>query len=125
MKGYLWIGIAGAMGALLRTGIGELLPYENGFPIATFSVNMIGTFLLCLLVAGVVRKISAAKHVQDAITTGFLGSFTTFSALSMETVLLFETGQPIMGVLYVGLSIIGGIAAGMLGFHLGQKKVAV
>ena len=125
MKGYLWIGIAGAMGALLRTGIGELLPYENGFPIATFSVNMIGTFLLCLLVAGVVRKISAAKHVQDAITTGFLGSFTTFSALSMETVLLFETGQPIMGVLYVGLSIIGGIAAGMLGFHFGQKKVAV
>ena len=57
------------------------------------SVNIIGTFLLCFLVTGVVRKISAAKHIQDAMTTGFLGSFTTFSALSMETVLLFENGQ--------------------------------
>ena len=125
MKAYMWIGLAGALGALSRTGIGALIPHESGFPFATFSVNMIGTFLLCLLVTGVVGKISTAKHIQDAMTTGFMGSFTTFSALSMETILLFETGQPIAGVLYVGLSIIGGITAGILGFHLGQKKVAV
>ena len=125
MKRYLWIGVAGAVGALLRTWIGELLPHESGFPIATFTVNMIGTFLLCLLVTGVVQKISAVKHIQDAMTTGFLGSFTTFSALSMETVLLFENGQFVMGVLYVGLSIVGGLAAGLLGFHVGRKKVAV
>lgn len=125
MKRYLWIGVAGAVGALLRTWIGELLPHESGFPIATFTVNMIGTFLLCLLVTGVVQKISAVKHIQDAMTTGFLGSFTTFSALSIETVLLFENGQFVMGVLYVGLSIVGGLAAGLLGFHVGRKKVAV
>ena len=125
MKTYIWIGLAGAVGALLRTGIGELLPHESGFPVATFSVNIIGTFLLCYLVTDVVGKISAAKHIQDAITTGFLGSFTTFSALSMETVLLFENGQLVIAVLYVGLSIVGGLTAGMIGFHMGQKKVAV
>jgi fluoride exporter len=124
MKSYLWIGLAGALGALARTGIGELVPHENGFPIATFSVNMIGTFILCLFVTGVVRKISEAKHIQDAVNTGFLGSFTTFSALSMEAVLLFENGQLVIAVLYVGLSIIGGLLAGLLGFHVGRKKVA-
>lgn len=125
MKSYLWIGAAGAVGALLRTGIGELQPHENGFPIATFTVNIIGTFLLCYLVTDVVRKISAVKHIQDAIITGFLGSFTTFSALSMESILLFENGQLVTAVMYVGLSIIFGLAAGLLGFHVGRKKVAV
>ncbi|QUW23199.1 CrcB family protein [Sporosarcina sp. Marseille-Q4063] len=125
MKTYLWIGLGGALGALTRTGIGELISHESGFPIATFLVNMIGTFLLCFLGSGVLRKISVAKHIQDAMTTGFLGSFTTFSALSMETVLLFETGQSVMGVLYVGLSIVGGIIVGLLGFQCSQKKVAV
>ena len=125
MKTYIWIGLAGAVGALLRTGIGELIPHQSGFPVATFMVNIIGTFLLCFLVTGVVQKISAAKPIQDAITTGFLGSFTTFSALSMETVLLVENGELVIAVLYVGLSIAGGIAAGLFGFHVGQKKVAV
>ena len=46
MKTYIWIGIAGAVGALLRSVIGELLPREGGFPVATFTVNIIGTFLL-------------------------------------------------------------------------------
>ena len=125
MRTYIWIGLAGAIGALLRTWIGELLPHESGFPVATFSVNIVGTFLLCYLVTGVVRKFSTAKHIQDAITTGFLGSFTTFSALSMETVLLVENGELVIAVLYVGLSIVGGLTAGLFGFHMGQKKLAV
>ena len=123
MRTYLWIGLAGAIGALLRTGIGEILPHKSGFPVATFMVNIIGTFLLCFLVTGVVQKISASKPIQDAITTGFLGSFTTFSALSMETVLLVENGELVIAVLYVGVSIAGGLAAGLFGFHMGQKQV--
>ncbi|MBO1910612.1 CrcB family protein, partial [Microvirga sp. 3-52] len=110
MKSYLWIGLAGALGALSRTGIGELIPHESGFPFATFSVNMIGTFILCLFVSGIITKISKATHIQNAVNTGFLGSFTTFSALSMETVLLFENGQLVIAVLYVVFSIIGGLA---------------
>ena len=125
MKKLLWIGFAGALGAVSRAVIGQIIHDESGFPIATLTVNIIGTFLLCFLVTGMVRKISAKQEIQEAITTGFLGSFTTFSALSMETVLLVENGQIVMGVLYVGLSIIGGLSAGLLGFHVGRKKVAV
>ena len=124
MKKLLWIGLAGAAGAISRTAIGQFVNDETGFPIATFAVNIVGTFLLCFLVTGVYRKLKANKDIEDAITTGFLGSFTTFSALSMETVLLVENGQYIMAILYVGISIVGGLGAGVLGFHLGRKKVA-
>ena len=124
MKKLLWIGLAGALGALLRTMVGQVVHDEYGFPIATFTVNIIGTFLLCFLVTGVVGKLSPKKDIQEAITTGFLGSFTTFSALSMETVLLVENGQSVLAITYVGLSILCGLGAGLLGFHFGRKKVS-
>lgn len=120
MRKVLLIGFAGAVGAILRAMIGLVIKT----PLATLAVNLIGTFLLCFLVAGMIQKLSSDKSIQDAVTTGFLGSFTTFSALSMETVLLFEEGHILMGVLYVGVSLVGGIMAGLLGFHVGGKKVA-
>lgn len=120
MKRILFIGAAGAIGAILRTWIGIIVKA----PFATLAVNVIGTFLLCFLVAGMFHKISRDKSIQEAITIGFLGSFTTFSAFSMETILLVEAGRISIAILYVGVSFVGGIAAGMLGFHIGQKKVA-
>ncbi len=119
----LWIGLAGAAGALARTAIGQLVGDESGFPIATFSVNIIGTFLMCSIIAGAFRKLNSHKQMQEAITTGFLGSFTTFSALSMETVLLLESGRLDLAALYVVSSILGGLAAGALGFYIGGKRV--
>lgn len=125
MKKLIWIGLAGAAGAILRTVIGQIVSGESGFPIATFGVNIVGTFLLCFIVAGALRKSNATKDIEDIVTTGFLGAFTTFSALSMETILLVETGQFITAVLYVAMSILGGLGAGVLGFYVGRKKVAV
>ena len=93
------------------------------FPFRRLTVNVIGTFLLCFIIAGAFRTLSAHKDVQDIVTTGFLGSFTTFSALSMETVLLVEKDQFILAGLYVIFSVIGGLSAGVLGFYLGSKKV--
>ena len=121
MRKILLIGGAGAVGAILRTMIGLVIKT----PLATLAVNLVGTFLLCFLVAGMIHKLSSDKNIQDAVTTGFLGSFTTFSALSIETVLLFEAGHFLVGGLYVGISVLGGILTGLLGFHFGGKKVAV
>lgn len=123
LKKTLLIGFAGALGAMLRIAIGQLMIEEVGFPIATFIVNIIGTFLLCFLVVGGAKILSKMIDIQQAITIGFLGSFTTFSALSMETVLLVENSQNLMAITYVALSIIGGLGAGSLGFHFGRKKV--
>ena len=119
----LWIGLAGATGAIMRVAISQIGFDKSGFPFSTLTVNIIGTFLLCLIIAGACRKLSAHKDLQDIVTTGFLGSFTTFSALSIETVLLMENNQFIHAGLYVICSILGGLSAGALGFRLGGRKV--
>ena len=120
MKQALFVGIAGAIGALCRVGIGEMF---NGSPIVTMTVNLLGTFLLCLFSADIMRQLTTDKHLQTAITTGFLGSFTTFSAFSLETVVLFQTGQVLLASLYVFVSISGGLVFGMLGFRIGRQLV--
>ena len=123
MKNILWIGLAGMTGAITRVVLGQFIHSESGFPMATLTVNLVGTFILCLIVAGALRKASVNRQLYDAVTTGFLGSFSTFSALSMETVLLLENGQLVMAIVYVALSIIGGLAAGVFGFYLGDRQV--
>lgn len=123
MKQVFYIGLAGAAGAILRTGIGQMMGSGFGFPLSTFIVNMIGTFLLCFLVTGVLKKWQVNEKIEGAMTTGFLGSFTTFSAFSMETVLLIENGQFVSAAIYVSASILGGVGAGLLGSSIGRKKV--
>lgn len=125
MRKVLWIGIAGAAGALLRMGIGQVVMNESGFPLATLIVNLIGTFSLCFIVTGVLLKLSVKKDIQDVVTTGFLGSFTTFSSLSIETIMLVESGQIILSIIYVGLSMIGGITTGLLGYSVGRRLLRV
>lgn len=107
----------------MRVLIGQAVPNVSGFPVSTLTVNVIGTFLLCFIITGAFRTLSAHKDVQDIVTFGFLGSFTTFSALSVETVLLVENNQFILAGLYILCSIIGGFSAGILGFRLGRKQV--
>lgn len=123
MKSILWVGLAGMAGAITRVLLGQLIHNESGFPMVTLVVNLVGTFVLCWIVAGALRKISVNRQLYDAVTTGFLGSFTTFSTLSLETVLLVENDQLMMAIVYVALSIIGGLAAGICGFYLGDRKV--
>ncbi|SUJ14538.1 camphor resistance protein CrcB [Sporosarcina pasteurii] len=111
------------VGAILRTSIGHLVGEGSSFPI-TFTANMVATWLLCFFAAGVLAKIIHNPQIREAITVGFLGSFSTFSALSMETVLLIENGQIVTAVSYVLASVIGGIAVGLFGFHCGRKLVS-
>jgi fluoride exporter len=123
MKKLLWIGLAGAAGAIIRVAIGNIVSNDSGFPFSTLAVNIVGTFLLCFIVAGAFRKLAVHQELQEIVTTGFLGSFTTFSAVSMETVLLVEKGHIILAGSYIIFSVIGGLTAGTLGFRLGRKRV--
>ncbi|MER2090521.1 MAG: CrcB family protein [Sporosarcina sp.] len=119
----LLIGLAGAAGAILRVSIGQVVPNDSGFPFSTLAVNIVGTFLLCFIIAGAFRKLAMHEDMQDIVATGFLGSFTTFSAVSIETVLLVEKGQIVLAGIYIICSVIGGLSAGALGFRLGGKRV--
>lgn len=123
MKQALYVGFAGAIGAICRVGIGRLFIDASDFPMSTLTVNLIGTFILCLLSAGVIQRLTADKQIQTAVTTGFIGSFTTFSAFSMETVNLMQDGQVMLAIFYVAVSVIGGLAIGLFGFMIGRRMV--
>ncbi|MFC5602328.1 fluoride efflux transporter CrcB [Sporosarcina koreensis] len=124
MKQALFVGIAGALGAICRVGIGKLFVGSPDFPMATLTVNLLGTFILCLLSAGVIQRLTADRQLQTAITTGFLGSFTTFSTFSLETVTLLQDGQVMLAIVYIAVSIIGGFVIGLFGMKIGRKMVS-
>lgn len=108
------------IGAVLRYSIGWLMVlwWNGSFPFATLLANYIGCFLLPFLSFKLSGAVS--PNVQKAVTTGVIGSFTTFSAFSVETIALFESGKLVEGWLYLCLSIIGGLVFVRLGDRKGS-----
>lgn len=122
---YLFVGAAGFLGAALRYGIGVFLFHEGTvFPYATLTVNLLGSFLLAWLTTGLLMRFSWPAHVKTAIGTGFVGSFTTFSTLSVETVNLLLQGRIGLAFLYIAASIFGGLWMSRLGFHIQKGEEA-
>lgn len=124
MKERLFIGAAGAAGAVARLLVGLLFLAGGGFPFATFTVNMIGTLLLCFLVEWARLGGRLSPIVVTAVTVGFLGAFTTFSAVSLETVKLLEDRLFFLAGTYVLMSLLGGLAMAALGFSLAKRVAA-
>ncbi|PIC80249.1 fluoride efflux transporter CrcB [Sporosarcina sp. P18a] len=121
MRERLYIGVAGAFGASTRLLIGHLLIVSASFPIATFLVNMMGTFILCYIVERARLLGSLSSLAVTVITSGFLGAFTTFSAVSVETVELLSDGFFGLAVAYVFSSLLGGLAMAALGFSFARR----
>lgn len=112
------VALGGAIGASLRylagLGVVRLLGHHD-FPMAIITVNVIGSFLMGVFVVAAAQR--GLTHLGPFVMTGLLGGFTTFSAFSLETVTLFERGQPGQAVLYVALSVglsVGGLLLGLI-----------
>ncbi len=111
------IGLAGAVGALARYGIGAAVGARS-FPWATLGVNIAGSLLLgVVLVAGSTRL---SQDTMAAVAVGFLGAFTTFSTFSYETQELLRFGRVGAACAYVALSVVAGVAGAALGYGLGR-----
>ena len=109
------IALAGALGALARYGLGGWVHgLGGGFPWGTLVVNVLGSFLLGLAFR-TLEALAASTEIRHALTIGFLGSFTTFSAFSFETVELAQAGEWGRAALYAGGSVLLGVAAAALG----------
>ncbi|KON90207.1 chromosome condensation protein CrcB [Sporosarcina globispora] len=122
---YLLVGAAGFLGSSLRYSIGVFLFHESAvFPFATLTVNLLGSFLLAWLMTGLFVRFSLPAHIKTALGTGFVGSFTTFSTLSVETVTLFLHGKIVLAVLYVAASVFGGLWMSRLGFQVRKGEEA-
>ena len=93
-----------------------------GFPWATVFVNVVGS-----LVMGVLVGVFAARsltHLQPFAMTGVLGGFTTFSAFSLDTLMLWERGQLGLALVYVILSVAASLLAVFAGLALGRSILA-
>jgi CrcB protein len=110
----------GLFGSAARVGVGSWLPTPPGqFPTAIFVVNIIGSFLLGLYLARRERAASARWSLQFW-AIGVLGSFTTFSAFSLDVFRLLNEGQGLTALGYVLSSAVGGLAVALLGQRVGQ-----
>ncbi len=118
MKPFVLVALGGAAGTLCRHGIAELVPHDDSFPVATFVVNVAGSFALGILVAAWLGR--PAEQVRLLLGTGFLGGFTTYSALAVETESLLRTGQVALGLTYAGGSVLAGVAAALAGVAAGS-----
>tara|TARA_X000000368_G_scaffold79217_1_gene59277 strand:+ start:516 stop:875 length:360 start_codon:yes stop_codon:yes gene_type:complete len=115
---FLYVGFGGALGAISRFGINEI--FENylslSSPVGTLFVNVVGCFLIGLIV-GVTLPIKDTTYYFFII--GFLGSFTTMSALTYQTILMANTNF-ISALSYIIITIILTIFATYLGALLAK-----
>ncbi len=118
MKDILYVGMGGGLGSILRFLIGLWLPVSGkGFPTTTFIVNILGSWLIGFLM-GYFQKNGPLTSLSLLLITGFCGGFTTFSTFSKESFTLFQQQQWLILLSYVGLSVVGCIAATAFGFSL-------
>jgi len=121
---FLLVGLGGAIGSMLRHGVGVLsLKFwgENlpmGTPFITMSINIIGSFLIGIIVGLLALTQNWSQEIRLFSVVGVLGGFTTFSAFSLDTVRLFEQGQYFYAGCYVVASVLLSIAATFIGLFL-------
>jgi CrcB protein len=113
----LLVGLAGTAGVLARWGISRLTLHSEALIWSTVGINIVGSFLLGVLVA----EHWFARDVREALGVGFLGGFTTFSTFSVQVVMEADAGEPGRAAVYLTLSVVGGIAAAAVGYALGRR----
>ena len=84
---------------------------KSKFPLATFSVNVIGCFLIGIIYVFAERHPLTSQNMKILLATGFCGGFTTFSAFAIENIELYKNGNNLYASIYILSSIIIGIAA--------------
>jgi CrcB protein len=115
------IALGGALGAPARYEIAQWIRVApDGFPWATFWTNVSGAFVLGFFLTLVIERLPPTRYLRPFFAVGFLGSYTTFSTLAVETVLLCKDGHVALGVGYTVVSVAVGLAVAYLGIVLAR-----
>ncbi|MGI3168896.1 fluoride efflux transporter CrcB [Pseudooceanicola sp. C21-150M6] len=111
----LQVALGGALGASARylTGLATLRLMGPGFPWGTLTVNILGSFLMGVIVVTLGHL--STNRFAPLLMTGLLGGFTTFSAFSLDAVSMWERGETTQSAVYVLASVLLSIAALALG----------
>ena len=116
----LAIGIGGFIGAILRAYVVFLINsnIKHNIPFGTLSVNLIGSFLLGILIGLIEFYIIQNPYIKSLLTTGLLGAFTTFSTFAIESFFLFKNSLYLEAISYILLNVIGSIILAGAGFKI-------
>lgn len=120
---FLLVGLGGAIGAMLRYGVGVTVgSLANGFPAATLVVNIAGSLAMGLLIGLLARTTPQLQNeIRLFVAIGVLGGFTTFSSFSLDAITLLERGDLALAAAYIG----GSVLLSLAGLTLGLWAVRV
>ena len=117
------IALGGAFGAVARFASSQWIYglLGRGFPYGTLFVNFIGSFVMGFLAIVLIERLAAGPELRAFLLIGFLGSFTTFSTFSLETINLFSSGESLKAFVNMLVSVFVCISACWLGIILGRQ----
>lgn len=120
MQNTLLVMAGGAIGAACRYQLGRFATHMMGpgYPWGTLAANLLGGLAMGLLVGILARFVDGGEHLRLFAAVGVLGGFTTFSAFSLEVVLMLERGQMGGALAYIAVSVTGAVAMMALGLLL-------
>ncbi len=112
----LLVGVGGFIGSMARYLVALMfVPLVPGFPFATLTVNVLGSFLIGFLGELAVSTTLVSPEARLLLVTGFCGGFTTFSAYMFENAALLKDGQ----LFYAGIYLVGTIIGGFVALYTG------
>ncbi|PAF48074.1 camphor resistance protein CrcB [Helicobacter sp. 12S02634-8] len=122
---FIWVGIGGAIGSVLRFGLGKLLPLKLwvwSFPLGTWSVNLIGSFLIGFVSLLLAHKL-LGNDFRVFFVIGVLGGFTTFSSFGLDTFTLLLQKEYFKAIFYILSTNLLGLV--LVGVGWGVAKVVL
>lgn len=124
IQSILLIGFGGGLGSILRHLLGTVIHFKHSklshFPLGTFTVNILGGFLIGLFIGISLKNNFINENWKWFLVTGFCGGFTTFSAFTNEGYLLLKNQQIGMFVFYFLISISLGLLATTIGYLISK-----
>ena len=123
MEKFLYISAGAILGANLRYWIGDWAARKlsAGFPYGTLLINFTGSLLLGFFITIAAERLLVDPRLRLLVTVGFLGSYTTFSTFTYESLNLLLKGQVLAGLLNLLGSILLGVAAVGIGIFLAKS----
>jgi CrcB protein len=121
MGRFLLVCLGGAIGSGARYLFSTAMSRAFGnFPLGTLGVNVIGSFVISLVMVLALDRGAIGVEARLFIVTGVLGGFTTYSSFNYETLQLAQTGAVGLAALNVALTLVGCVGAGLLGLWVGR-----
>ena len=122
IKSILLVGFGGGIGSIFRylTSLYIAKYFSSKFPLATFTANILGCFVIGLLFGYFEKNNLVDSNLKLLFATGFCGGYTTFSTFGYENINLLQNNNSLLALAYIGASLFFGLLAVWLGLFLAK-----